>query len=59
MKLSLFLGIVCFFMASILALTAISAFMQGQLCLGLMRLGLMIFGIFVGYTDLKDWKEER
>ena len=59
MKLSLFLGIACFFLAGMLILTATSAFMQGQLYLGLIRLGVMILDVFVGYIDLKAWKEEE
>lgn len=59
MKLNLFLGIACFFMAGMLTLTAISAFMQGQISLGLIRFGLMISNVFLGYIDLKAWKEGR
>lgn len=59
MKLNLFLGIVCFFMAGMLTLTAISAFMQGQISLGLIRIGLMISNVFLGYIDLRAWKEGR
>lgn len=59
MKLGLFLGIACFFISGMLTLGVISAFMQGQVCLGLMRLGLIISNVFLGYIDLKDWKEGR
>ena len=59
MKLSLFLGLACFFVAGMLILTAISAFMSGQISLGLIRLGLMISNVFLGYIDLKAWKEGR
>lgn len=59
MKLGLFLSIACFFAAGMLTLSTASAFASGQLCLGLMRLGLMIFSVFVGYIDLKTWKEGR
>lgn len=59
MKLSLFLGIFAFVMVGMLSLTTISAFMQGQLFLGLIRLGLLISSVFIGYIDLKDWKEGK